>query len=74
MREANFMAGLAALAAIQPLEPNISVDRDALFAAEVSWPLAPGVCAADLRVAMAREAYTTAPRPLLVDVSRLSAP
>lgn len=74
MRSTDFMSSLAALASIKPLEPALAQDRDALFAAEVSLPLAPGFCADGLRLAFAREAYAPAPRPLVVDVSRLSAP
>ena len=74
MRNTDFMSSLKAFAAIQPLDPALSVDKDALFAAEVSLPLAPGFCADGLRLAFAREAYSSAPRPLLVDVSRLTAP
>jgi hypothetical protein len=74
MRSTDFLAGLAPLAGIRPLEPGMCADKDALFDAEVSLPLAPGFSADGLRLAWARPAYSRDSRLLVVDVSRLSAP
>lgn len=71
MREANFMAGLAELAAIKPLEDDATFTKDELLSVEVSLPISPGVCVASLRMVLLRPYFERECRPVVVDVSRL---
>mgnify|MGYP000860840067 CR=1 FL=1 len=74
MRSFDFIASLQMLSSIKPLETAPLAGKESLLAAEVGLPLAPGCCVDGLRLVSVREPYSSAPRPLVVDVSRLSAP
>lgn len=57
MNANEFIAGLASLQSIAPLEPGVVASKRDLLAAEVSLPLAAGVEVSSLRLTLVRPPY-----------------
>jgi hypothetical protein len=71
-----YLASLPAWDEVQRLDAFLAhqLDKEDLLAAEVSLPLASDVDVSSLRLTQLRRPHELCSLPLLVDVSRLSAP